>query len=228
MNIQKEITKSPKARRIVPLRNYIARSIDNNQNIRRYCRYHTKTPLLNKGMGYDGKMYKQADLKDSLFNIVTTDEYVSQTAGGQVIYKSAFGGDVLADRQITIYIHCPSSTFNPNIGTSNSRYGAEKVIGHHFFEINIVYPNEINELDSVEQERAIEIVNEIIDMLDGQGVDEYTKEFTGDCIFSVEGNMTDLRLGNSGYMVITIPVVVGVMSSRVNKKYLGGDTRYDK
>lgn len=226
MNNQTNLTKSPKARRIVPLRNFIAKTIDENQNIKRYCRYYTKTPLLNRGIGYDGRMYQQPDLVDSLEGVIIKDKTASNTATSQILVKSAFSGDVLSERQVSIYIHCPSSTFNPHVGTSKISYGSYNVIGHHFFEINIVYPNEINALDSVEQERAYEIANEIIDALDGQGVDEYTKEFTGDCEFSVEGNMTDLRLGTSGYMVLTIPVVVGVVGSRVSKGKLGGATRY--
>ena len=43
-------TKSQKLYRVSPLKNYIVGLIDNNQNIKRLCRYMTKTPTYNKGM----------------------------------------------------------------------------------------------------------------------------------------------------------------------------------
>lgn len=219
-------TRSAKIRRITPLKNYIVRSIDENQNIKRLCRYYTRTPLLNKGRGYDSSLIKQPDLIDSLLHPVVNDKGVSSTARGQILYKTAFSGDVLDERQVSIYVHSPRSSFNPNMVSGRTNYGTDRLTGKHFFTIEIVYPTELNELDSLEQERATEIACEILDMLDEKYVDEHTSVYTGHCQFHVEGEFTDLRLSTSGYMVITIPIWVSVFSIRADKSKLGGETSY--
>lgn len=221
-------TRSSKLRRLIPLRNYIMRSIDNNQNIKRLCRYYTLTPLLSKGRGYDGKMYNQPDLVDPLTLPIKNDTHASVTAQGRILYGSSFGGDVLDQRQITIYVHSPRSSFNPNMVNGRTNYGTDRLTGKHFFTIEIVYPTELNELGSCEQERANEIACEILDMLDERYVDAETSKYTGDCQFHVEGEYSDLRLSTSGYMVMTIPIWVSVFSIRTSKEKLGGETHYVK
>ena len=77
-------TKSQKLSRIVPIKNLIIDKIDENQNIKRLCRYMTTTPLLPKGKTYDGKIINQPDLTESLKVDVETkgEAFVS----GTVIY----------------------------------------------------------------------------------------------------------------------------------------------
>lgn len=219
-------TRSSKVRRIVPIKNFIIHKIDSNQNIKRLCRYYTKTPLLNRGVGYDGSVVKQPDLKDSLLKPVSNDSNVSPTAQKQILTPSTFSGDVLAERQVTIYVHNPKSVYNPNMVSGRISYGVDPLGGRHLFMVDIVYPDELNELDSINQERATEIAGEIVDMLDGVYVHDGYEEFTGECKLNVEGEITVGRLSTSGYMIMSIPIWVSTMTGRIDSDMLGGDARY--
>lgn len=219
-------TKSSKVRRIVPIKNFIVHKIDGNQNIKRLCRYYTTTPLLNRGVGYDGKSIKQPDLTDTLLKPVVNDLNVSPTARNQIITASTFSGDVLAERQVSIYVHHPKSIYNPNKVSGRLSYGVDPLGGRHLFMIDIIYPEEMNRLDSLHQERGTEIACEIIDMLDGIVIGDGYEEFTGDCKLNVEGELTMGRLSTSGYMIMSIPVWVSAMTGRIDSDMLGGEARY--
>lgn len=220
-------TKSAKIRKIVPLKNFIIKLIDGNQDVKRLSRYYSRTPLLNRGVGYDGGKIVQPELVDSLTIPVVNDKNVSETAKSRILFSYAFSGDVLAERQISIYVYCHKTSYNTNIINNRTKYGIDEIVGKHFFNIDIVYPLEFNELDSINEERANQIACKITDMIDGVYVDDETREFTGDCQFCIAGDITDLRLQTSGYMVMTIPVYVQVFGGHVDIDSLGGETRYD-
>lgn len=209
-------TKSQKLYRVSPLKNYIVQKIDNNQNIKRLCRYMTKTPTYNKGMTYDGQLIKQPDLVDSLLYPVKTDEHA--IIKDYVLSPYAFTEDVLADRRLTIYVHSPRSVFNINAASNRPNYGLDELLGKHLFLVEIVYPTEYNQIDPYGQERANLIACEVLNMLDGLTVEGEIKEIVGECIFKVEGEITDLRLSKAGYMILSIPVwttITGVRSDKV-------------
>lgn len=218
--------KSAKLKRIVPLKLYMMELIDNSQKIKRLSRYYTRTPLLNRGVGYNGDKIKQPDLVDSLRFPVTNDN-TSETADGRILYDYAFSGEVLSNKQVSIYVHCHKSTFNPNMVTGRLSYGVDNIVGKHFFSIDIIYPIEFNQLDSLYEERANSIACEIVDLLDEKTVEGEVREFTGDCIIHLAGDVTDLRVGTSGYMGMTIPFYVTVLGGHVLNDELGGETRYD-
>ncbi len=218
--------RSSKLRRVVPLKTFMMDLIDNSQNIKRLSRYYTRTPLLNRGIGYNGDMINQPDLVDSLRYPIEND-HVSETADGRILHDYAYGGDVLYNRQVSIYVHCHKSTFNPNQANGRLNYGVDAVVGKHFFNIDIIYPIEFNALDSLYDERANSIACEIIDLLDERTVEGKIREFTGDCTIYLAGEITDLRLGSSNYMGITLPFYVTVFGSLISKDELGGETRYD-
>ena len=218
--------KSAKLRRIVPLKLYAMELIDNSQKIKRLSRYYTRTPLLNRGVGYNGDKVKQPDLVDSLRFPIENDN-VSETADKRILFDYAFSGEVLSERQISIYVHCHKSTFNPNMVSGRLSYGVDNIIGKHFFNIDIIYPIEFNQLDSLYEERANSIACEIVDLLDEKTVEGEAREFTGDCTFHLAGDVTDLRVGTSGYMGMTIPFYVTVLGGHVDEDELGGESRYD-
>ncbi len=220
-------TKSAKLRRIVPIKNFIIDLIDNDQDIKRLTRYYSKTPLLNRGVGYDGGKIVQPDLLDTLTLPIVKDNSVSETAKGRVLFSHAFSGDVLAERQVTIYIYCYKSTYNPNITTNRAYHGIDEVVGKHFFNIDIVYPLEFNDLDSRHEERANQIACKITDLIDGVYIENEFQEFTGNCQICIAGEVSDLRLSTSGYMIMTIPLYVQVLGGHVDVRELGGETRYD-
>lgn len=218
--------KSAKLRRIVPLKNHMMDLIDNSQKVKRLSRYYTRTPLLNRGVAYNGDKVKQPDLTDSLRTPVASDN-VSETADGRILYGYAFSGEVLSNKQISIYVHCHKSTFNPNMVSGRTSYGIDNIVGKHFFNVDIIYPIEFNELDSLYEERANSIACEIVDLLDGKTVEGAVREFTGDCTIHLAGEVTDLRVGTSGYMGMTIPFYVIVLGGHVDEDELGGESRYD-
>lgn len=218
--------RSAKLKRIVPLKCYMIDLIDNSQKIKRLARYYTRTPLLNRGVGYNGDKVKQPDLVDSLTLPVVNDN-VSETADKRVLYDYAYSGEVLSDRQVSIYVHCHKSTFNPNMITGRLSYGVDVIVGKHFFNVDIIYPIEFNKLDSLYEERANSIACEIVDLLDNKTVEGKAQEFTGDCTIHLAGDVTDLRVGTSGYMGMTIPFYVTVYGGHVHEDELGGESRYD-
>lgn len=218
--------RSAKLKRIVPLKIYMMEQIDNSQKIKRLSRYYTRTPLLNKGVSYNGEMVKQPDLVDSL-RLPTVDDKVSETADKRILYDYAFSGEVLSNRQISIYVHCHKSTFNPNMVSGRLSYGVDNIVGKHFFNIDVIYPIEFNQLDSLYEERANSIACEIVDLLDGKQIEGAAREFTGDCTVHLAGEVTDLRVRTSGYMGMTIPFYVTVLGGHVDEDELGGESRYD-
>ena len=219
--------KNTKLSRVVPLKQYMISKIDESQEIKRLSRYYTKTPLLNKGVSYNGEKINQPNLLDSLTKPIVEDN-VSETANGRIIYNYSFSGEVLSEKQISIYVHCYKSTFNPNIATGRISYGVDQIVGKHFFDVDIVYPIEFNELDSLYSygERANSIACEILSLLDGKKVEGEMAEFVGDCEFGVAGEFTDARVRTSGYMGLRIPFYVSVFGGYVDNDKLGGDTRY--
>lgn len=218
--------RSAKLKRIVPLKKYMMEQIDGSQKIKRLSRYYTRTPLLNKGIGYDGEKISQPDLMDSLTHPIQNDN-VSETADGTILHGYAFSGQVLSNRQVSIYVHCHKSTFNPNMVTGRLSYGVDNIVGKHFFDVDIIYPIEFNELDSLYEERANSIACEIVDLLDNKTVEGVAREFTGDCIVHLAGEVSDVRVGTSGYMGMTIPFYVTVLGGHVDEDELGGESRYD-
>ncbi len=225
----KEGTVSSKFKRVVPLKSILLDLIDNNQEIKRLARYYTKTPLINRGLGYDGVLYSQPDLKDSLTLPVVEDKNASSTAKKRVLFNYAISNDVIDERQVMIYVHSPKSSFNPNMVNGRPSYGIDEIVGKHFFDINIAYPLEFNELDSVHEERANKIACLISDLVDGYEItnkSEYHK-YVGNCVFRIAGEYTDLRLGVSDYMMITIPLYVFVFGGNIPKGKLGGGSHYE-
>lgn len=219
--------KSAKLRRIVPIKKFLIEKIDNNQEIKRLSRYYSRTPLLNRGIGYDGGKIVQPDLVDSLTQQVVVDTNVSETAKNKILFSHAFSGEVLDERQVSIYVYSYKSVYNPNIVNGRTNYGIDDIVGKHFFNVDIVYPLEFNELDSRYEERAMQIACKITDLFDGAYITGDHREYTGDCQICIAGELTDLRLSTSGYMILTIPLYVQVYGNHVREDELGGETRYD-
>ena len=63
--IDKDAEKSTKLDRASILTKYLCINIDENQDIRRLCRYLTLEPLAEYAMDYDDNVIMQPDLQDS-------------------------------------------------------------------------------------------------------------------------------------------------------------------
>ena len=198
-------TKSQKQYRVSPLKNYIVDKIDSNQNIKRLCRYLTKTPLLNKGLAYDGVMTKQPDLIGSLTEFSTDDDYAS--VKDAVLTPYPFSEDIISEKKISIYVYSPRTSFTTSGGD---------MVGKHTFIVEIVYPMEYNIIEPFGQERANLIACEILNEFDGIHVNDELRELIGDCQFKVGGDLTNLRLSKAGYMIATVPLVVSFLGMRTD------------
>lgn len=210
-------TKSQKLSRIVPIKNYIVDKIDENQNIKRLCRYMTTTPLMSKGKTYDGYMIDQPDIEGSLKEKV--EDQGKAFMREAIVYPYSFTEDIVDKDRLTIYVHCPTTTvsytFEKKILDSNTGY-----MGHHIFFIEIVYPLEYNKIEPYGEERAYSIAYEILDMLDDMYIDGEVRDYVGDCKFRIEGDILTKRLSTAEYGILTIPVYVPYVTTRVNRHLL--------
>lgn len=196
-------TRSRKLYRVSPLKNYIINKIDNNQNIKRLSRYLTQTPLLNKGLTYDGLMVKQPDLVDSLLKVATNDKNVSVKEA--ILNPHPFSEDIISEKKVSIYVYSPRTTFNITNG---------EVVGKHTFVIEIIYPTEYNAIEPFGQERVNLIACEILNEFDGLFVEGELRDLIGECQFKVNGDLTNLRLSKAGYMIATVPLSVHFIGVR--------------
>ena len=56
-------------------------------------------------------------------------------------------------------------------------------------------------------------------MVDNLTVEGELSQLVGECIFKVEGEITDLRLSKAGYMILSIPIwttITGVRSDNLD------------
>ena len=205
-------TKSQKLARVSILKGFLVDQIDNNQVIKRLCRYLTKTPLYRRGLTYDGKLVEQPDLIGSLLTETTQDPYAHTK--DPIIIPYVFTEGILSEQQITLYVHSPKSSFNTNRGTG---FGQDRLLGSHLFLIDIVFPQIYDRVDPYGEERHLMIASEILDLFDGKSVSEELRKVVGDVVFQVVGDITTFRLNKAGYLVTTIPIQVTVPSGRVDE-----------
>ena len=206
-------TKSQKLYRVSPLKNYLVQQIDNSQTIRRLTRYLTTTPLMNRGLMYDGKRLTQPDLQDSLLKPVTTDTQASITK--EVLIPYPFNEETIYEQQISLYVYSPRTSFPaPRLHSLNEE------LGRHHFYIDIVYPMVYDAIEPFGQERSLLIACEILNLFDQVYVNEELEAVVGRCQFVVNGDITSLRLSKTGYMVTTIPLMVIAPTERLNQEQL--------
>lgn len=209
-------TRSQKMARVSILKNYIAQQIDESQNIKRLCRYLTKTPLLSRGLTYDDRKVNQPDLEDSLLYPVVKDQQ-AQTHGACLI-PYLFSETILSEQQVSIYVYSPKTTFNPLRKTG---FGQDQLLGTHLFIVDIVFPQTYDRIDPYGEERHLQIASEILDLFDGTSVSEELRKVIGDITFHVVGEITTLRLSKAGYLITTIPLQATVPSLRVDEDSFG-------
>ena len=202
---------SQKLYRVSHLKNYLIQRLDGSQTVKRLCRYLTTTPLLTRGYQYDGKLIQQPDLVDSLLYNTVKDQNASIKEETLIPY--AFAETVLNDRKLSIFVHCPYSTFNLNAATGRGySSGNDDVTGKHRFMIEVIYPIEYDRLEPFGEERALLLGCEILNLIDSHWVEGDIREIVGDCQFKVQGEVSNLRLSTSGYMILSIPVWTSVLA----------------
>lgn len=204
-------THSQKLKKVVPIKNFMCKKIDEMQEIKRLCRYiDSLSPLEDKGVTYDNQIIDQPDLKDSLLGIAKRDKHLSSNGKETVIVPYNWSTSILNERQMNIYVYHPITTFSPYA----SRNGTS-LIGEHTFVVDIVYPLEMNQLADG-QERALTIACYILDIFDGYTIDEpELAEEVGNLTFEIkEDSIVDDRLGSTRYGCLTIPFRLSTIGKR--------------
>lgn len=211
-------TKSQKLRRITPIKNYIIDAIDSSQNIHRLCRYMTYTPLMPKGMTYDGKIIEQPDVEGSLKGSVDAkgDAFISDT----IIYPYAFTEDVVDKDRLTIYVHSPKTIINNQAVSGRRRDDVDDYTGRHLFYVEIVYPLEYNNIEPYGEERAFMVAQEIADIIDELSIEGEYREIIGDCPLRVEGEILNKRLSVTGYGILVVPIWTTFITTRLNQNLI--------
>lgn len=207
-------THSQKLSKIVPIKNFICKKIDEVQEIKRLCRYiDSLSPLDDRGITYANEIIEQPDLKDSLMNTAKRDKHLSENGKEKVVIPYNWSVSILNERQMNIYVYHPITTFSAYA----SRNG-KSIVGEHTFVIDIVYPLELNELTDG-NERALSIACYILDLFDEYTIDDpELVEQVGNLTFEIkEDSIVDDRLGSTRYGCLTIPFKLSTFGNRTNK-----------
>ena len=155
---KRDISNSLKISRTSTIIKYICKNIDNNQEVKRLCRYITTDPIADFALDYDNKVVQQPDLKDSLLSTVKRDK-VSNGCNDRVMYTTIFTDKVMETLHPLIYIYCDQVSF------FNER-GGTKTIGTMLFYVDIIYDINTEELADF-QHRSWLIGQQIMQMFDG-------------------------------------------------------------
>ena len=155
---KRDISNSLKISRTSTIIKYICKNIDNNQEVKRLCRYITTDPIADFALDYDNKVVQQPDLKDSLLSTVKRDK-VSNGCNDRVMYTTIFTDKVMETLHPLIYIYCDQVSF------FNER-GGTRTIGTMLFYVDIIYDINTEELADF-QHRSWLIGQQIMQMFDG-------------------------------------------------------------
>ena len=154
---KRDISNSLKISRTSTIVKYICKNIDNNQEVKRLCRYITTDPIADFALDYDNKVVQQPDLKDSLLSTVKRDK-VSNGCNDRAIYTTMFTDKVMESLHPLIYVYCDQVSFY------NER-GGTQAIGTMLFYVDIIYDINTEELIDF-QHRSWLIGQQIMQMFD--------------------------------------------------------------
>lgn len=133
---------SLKLRNITKIRNRIIQIINNNQEIKRFIKYLTNTPLENVGYSKDGSEIQQIDIEEDL--------------KGENILPISFNKKVLSSEKVVIFCYRLQGDLSDNS------------IGINTIIIDIICPSSYLVLEGENADRNTEIAYRIIDEVDGK------------------------------------------------------------
>ena len=200
--------RSLKTSKVSLIERYICEKIDENQDIRRLCRYMTLDPTEMIALDYDNNVVEQPDLKDSLTKPVKHDK-VSSGCEERIIIPLMFSGEVVESLHPYIYVYCDQISF------ATEREGVS-AIGSLFFTIDIVYDMGTEELADWTR-RSWAIAGIIMDLFDEVVItDSEYAEQVGNLKFMLSSNnIRNIKMApNTTMGVLTIPFVVATNGGR--------------
>lgn len=204
-------THSQKLSKVVPIKNFMCKKIDEVQEIKRLCRYiESMSPLDERGITYANEIIEQPDLKDSLMDLAKRDKHLSENGKERALIPYNWSTSILNERQMNIYVYHPLTTFS-----SYAYRNGVSIMGEHTFVIDIVYPLEMNRLVDG-NERALTIACYILDLFDEYTIDDpELVSQVGNLKFEIkEDSIVDDRLGSTRYGCLTIPFRVSTIGKR--------------
>lgn len=204
-------THSQKLSKVVPIKNFMCKKIDEVQEIKRLCRYiESMSPLDERGITYANEIIEQPDLKDSLMDLAKRDKHLSENGKERALIPYNWSTSILNERQMNIYVYHPLTTFS-----SYAYRNGVSIMGEHTFIIDIVYPLEMNRLVDG-NERALTIACYILDLFDEYTIDDpELVSQVGNLKFEIkEDSIVDDRLGSTRYGCLTIPFRVSTIGKR--------------
>ena len=200
--LKKPTSPSIKTSKVSLIEKYMCEKIDENQEIKRLCRYMTLDPTELIALDYSNNVVNQPDLKDSLTKPVRSD-VVSEGCEERIIIPLMFSGEVVETLHPYIYVYCNQVSF------ASERDGVSH-LGTLHFTIDIVYDMSTEELADWSR-RSWAIAGLIMDLFDEVVItDPEYVEKVGNLKFMLSSNnIRNMKMApNTTMGVLTIPFVV--------------------
>jgi hypothetical protein len=191
-------TYSQAIKKVIALKKIIMDTIDEIQEVRKLCRYCDKNPLAYFGQSYDSTVTEPITHTD-----LTTTLTTVTNEGERILFSGIFNENTIGEKSIMIFV-------TPKV------LDVGKTINQYLYEIDILVPQEYNELADYWSERIYSIADYIIQKLDNVTVeDKELVNLVGNVKFEVMGKIIPSRLTtNTSHILLPIPVVVRSIGMR--------------
>ena len=204
INMNMKNTQSNVLRKVTPIKNIIVDIIDNNQNIKRACRYITsKTPFFTKGITYDDKKVNQPDIEGSLKEDLADSKDVYATCREKILIPYAFDKELLKEDKMLIFVESPRS----RIKSGNN------MVEHEFW-VTVAVDTKYNKLEPYGSERAMEVLCYLLDDIENKYLEDEYREDLGVLKFEVDGDRLTQKISDKGFIATSIPIVVKTSGMR--------------
>ena len=188
LNNENMKTKSNKFKKISGLCDFACRKIDESQNIKRFLKYQTKSPLSQSSIDLSGDVIVQPDILESLEEIN--------------IFNEMFYENMISDARNYIFIYSPYSKF-------------KGVTGMVRLNIDILTAVKYNKLKYGEETRINQIANYISDMFDGYTIEnDFITEIIGSPKMEIVGDKQYRLSKTNDYKVFSIEIDIDILCGR--------------
>lgn len=153
--------------------------INNNQKIKRYCRYKTKTPLLPFGI-ISGKRIEQPDIYTNLDEPILNDE--KNEVESAVLFDAMFDPDMQTKLEMGIFVYDYNSNF-------------DKTFGDCAISIDIIVPYNYEKLQSKGDKRTIMLADEIVNTICSNSITEENNKYWFDLLGNIEFSLKKITNG---------------------------------
>lgn len=153
--------------------------INNNQKIKRYCRYKSKTPLSPIGIIGNNRI-PQPNISTDLDE--TTYNSKGEVESKPVLFDCMFDPDMQTELDVGIYVYDYSTKFSNNLGKC-------------LISVDVIIPYNYEYLQPKGDKRSILITSEIINTLCTKPITKDTNKYWFDLLGNVNFSFKDLSNG---------------------------------